>query len=128
MIVVIDEAAELFMAGDKAGANNAQRAKRITVKLAAQGRAVGIHLIIATQRPDVKAVDGQIKANLSGIIAFQMPNNHSSLTILDTVRAAHLPKVPGRCVWKTSLELTEVQTPYLSVEETNKLLKPNQEV
>ncbi len=124
MVVVIDEAAELFMAGDKSGAKNAQSAKRLAIKLAAQGRAVGIHLIIATQRPDVKAIDGQIKANLSGIVAFQMPNMHSSQTILDNSRAALLPKVPGRCIWKTSLEQTEVQTPFLTVEETNALLDP----
>lgn len=127
-IVVIDEAAELFMASDKSGANDAQRAKRLAIKLAAQGRAVGIHLIVATQRPDVKAVDGQIKANLSGIVAFQMPNMHSSQTILDNSRAAHLPKVPGRCIWKTSLEQTEVQTPFLTVEETTNLLKPKSEI
>lgn len=126
-VVVIDEAAELFMASDKSGANDAQRAKRLVIKLAAQGRAVGIHLIIATQRPDVKAVDGQIKANLSGIVAFQMPNMHSSQTILDNSRAAHLPKIPGRCIWKTSLEQTEVQTPFLTVEETSNLLKPKKE-
>lgn len=126
-VVVIDEAAELFMASDKSGANDAQRAKRLTIKLAAQGRAVGIHLIVATQRPDVKAVDGQIKANLSGIVAFQMPNMHSSQTILDNSRAAHLPKIPGRCIWKTSLEQTEVQTPFLTVEETSNLLKPKKE-
>lgn len=126
-VVVIDEAAELFMASDKSGANDAQRAKRLVIKLAAQGRAVGIHLIIATQRPDVKAVDGQIKANLSGIVAFQMPNMHSSQTILDNSRAAHLPKVPGRCIWKTSLEQTEIQTPFLTVEETSNLLKSKKE-
>lgn len=126
-VVVIDEAAELFMASDKSGANDAQRAKRLVIKLAAQGRAVGIHLIIATQRPDVKAVDGQIKANLSGIVAFQMPNMHSSQTILDNSRAAHLPKIPGRCIWKTSLEQTEVQTPFLTVEETSNLLKSKKE-
>lgn len=126
-VAVIDEAAELFMASDKSGANDAQRAKRLVIKLAAQGRAVGIHLIIATQRPDVKAVDGQIKANLSGIVAFQMPNMHSSQTILDNSRAAHLPKIPGRCIWKTSLEQTEVQTPFLTVEETSSLLKSKKE-
>ena len=126
-VVVIDEAAELFMAGDKSGANNAQNAKRLTIKLAAQGRAVGIHLIIATQRPDVKAVDGQIKANLSGIVAFQMPNMHSSQTILDNSRAAHLPRIPGRCIWKTSLEQIEVQTPFLSTDDTTALLKAEQE-
>jgi S-DNA-T family DNA segregation ATPase FtsK/SpoIIIE len=123
-IVVIDEAAELFMAGDRSKAANAQSAKAHAIKIAAQGRAVGIHLIIATQRPDVRAVDGQIKANLSGALAFQMPNHASSMTILDNTRAAHLPKIPGRAVWKTGLEMVEIQTPYVTVDEVNAVLDP----
>lgn len=123
-IVVIDEAAELFMAGDRSKAANAQIAKSHVIKIAAQGRAVGIHLIVATQRPDVRAVDGQIKANLSGTLAFRMPNHASSMTILDNTRAAHLPKVPGRAVWKTGLELVEIQTPYVTVDEVNAVLDP----
>lgn len=123
-IVVIDEAAELFMAGDKSKAAAAQSAKAHAIKIAAQGRAVGIHLIIATQRPDVRAVDGQIKANLSGALSFQMPNHASSMTILDNTRASHLPKVPGRAVWKTGLDMCELQTPYVTVDEVNAVLDP----
>lgn len=124
IIVVIDEAAELFMAGDKAQATQAQRAKSLAIKIAAQGRAVGVHLIIATQRPDVRAVDGQIKANLPGVLAFQMPNHASSMTILDNTRASHLPKIPGRAIWKTGLEMVELQTPFMAVEEVTKILAP----
>lgn len=127
IVIVIDEAAELFMAGDKSQATKAQQAKTAAIKIAAQGRAVGIHLIIATQRPDVRAVDGQIKANLSGMLAFQMPNHASSMTILDNTRAAHLPKIPGRAIWKTGLEMSELQTPYMTVEEVSKLLEPFKE-
>ncbi len=127
-IVVIDEAAELFMAGDRSKAANAQLAKAHAIKIAAQGRAVGIHLIVATQRPDVRAVDGQIKANLSGALAFQMPNHASSMTILDNTRASHLPKVPGRAVWKTGLEMCELQTPYVTVDEVNAVLDPHRKV
>lgn len=123
-IVVIDEAAELFLAGDKSKAANAQLAKSHAIKIAAQGRAVGIHLIVATQRPDVRAVDGQIKANLSGALSFQMPNHASSMTILDNTRASHLPKVPGRAIWKTGMDMVEVQTPFASVEEVNQVLEP----
>jgi DNA segregation ATPase FtsK/SpoIIIE, S-DNA-T family len=123
-ITVIDEAAELFMAGEKSQAANVQKAKSLAIKIAAQGRAVGLHLVIATQRPDVRAVDGQIKANLPGALAFQMPNYASSMTILDNTRAAHLPKVPGRAVWKSGLEMVELQTPFLDIAGANLLLEP----
>lgn len=124
IIVVIDEAAELFMVNEKAQGVLAQKAKAHAIKIAAQGRACGIHLIIATQRPEVRAVDGQIKANLSGAVAFQMPNNASSMTIVDSGRAAQLPQIKGRAIWKSGMEMTELQAPFMSVEETEKLLEP----
>lgn len=124
VFTVIDEAAELFLAGGRSNAESTQKAKRLAIKIAAQGRAVGLHLIIATQRPDVKAVDGQIKVNLSGKLAFQMPNHASSMTILDNTRAASLPRIPGRAIWKTGLEMVELQTPFMTVAHAEELLKP----
>ena len=97
-VVVIDEAAELFLASATLAVKDAQIAKRLASKIAALGRAVGIHLIIATQRPDRNAVDPLIKTNLQGRLCFQMADNASSMTILDSVRAADLPPIRGRAI------------------------------
>lgn len=116
-IVVIDEAAELFLGGGKNLIADVQSISRHAARIAAQGRAVGIHLIIATQKPDAKAVNGQIKANLTGIISFPMATLGASLSILGNGRAKELPSTPGRAIWKSGLEQYEIQTPYLSPDQ-----------
>jgi len=121
-VVIVDEAAELFLADGKVKIEQSQELTRIAIRLAAQGRAVGIHLIIATQKPDAKAISTQIKANLTGILSFPMATLGSSFSILGTARAKELPAISGRAVWKSGLDQFEVQTPFLSTEETKIIL------
>lgn len=126
-IIVVDEAAELFLAGGQSKAGDVQNARRILSQIARQGRSLGIHLVIATQRPDSRALDPQIKANLPGVLCFQMVNDVSSISVLGTGRATDLPPIPGRGIWKNSLDFVEVQTPYMTLAEAETLLKPHQE-
>lgn len=124
-LVVIDEVAELFMANSEMKSNEVQQAKRLIWKVAAQGRAVGLHLVVATQRPDVKALDSQVKTHLVGVVCFPMVNDHSSMTVLGNGRATDLPRIPGRAIWKSELDMIEIQTPFISPEKVTELLKPN---
>lgn len=123
-VLVVDEAAEMFLAGSHADANEIQTARRILSQIARQGRAVGVHLVIATQRPDAKSLDPQVKANLTGVLCFQMLNDASSITVLGVGRATELPAIPGRAIWKSGSKMIEVQTPYLSAETADQLLEP----
>lgn len=121
-VIVVDEAAEMFLTSSLASPQDVKSSKEILSRVSRLGRSLGVHLVIATQRPDSRALDPQIKANLPGVLCFQMVNDISSITVLGTGRATDLPPIPGRGIWKTAHESIEVQTPFLPTERAEALL------
>jgi len=122
-LIVVDEAADLFLAGASAPSGEIQKAKRVLSEIGRKGRAVGLHLVIATQRPDSRALDPQIKLNLPGVLCFQMANDASSISVLGNGRATDLPAIAGRAIWKCGTDMIEVQTPLILPAEVDELLK-----
>jgi S-DNA-T family DNA segregation ATPase FtsK/SpoIIIE len=83
IVVVIDEFADLMMASKK-------EAEQAITRLAQKSRAVGIHVILATQRPSTDVITGVIKGNLPTRIAFQVASKVDSRVILDSMGAEKL--------------------------------------
>jgi S-DNA-T family DNA segregation ATPase FtsK/SpoIIIE len=83
IVIVIDEFADLMMESSKDIENDVAR-------LAQKARAVGIHLILATQRPSIDVITGTIKNNFPSRIAMAVPSKHDSRTIIDLMGAEKL--------------------------------------
>jgi len=83
IVVIIDELADLMMA-------KGREIEAGIVRLAQMARAVGIHLVVATQRPSVEVITGLIKANITSRVTFQVASQVDSRTIIDTSGAEKL--------------------------------------
>src|SRR5207247_5578270 len=117
IVVVIDEMADLMM--------TVQSEVETPIALLAQkARAIGIHLILATQRPSVNVITGLIKANFPSRIAFRVASQIDSRTIIDGAGAeALLGNGDMLFIPPGKSEPARMQGAYISIEETEKLVR-----
>ena len=113
IILVVDEFADLIMTAGK-------EVETPIARLAQLARAIGIHLIIATQRPSVNVITGIIKANFPARIAFRVTSKIDSRTILDSGGADQLIG-RGDMLYTQGNELTRIQCAFIDTPEVEKI-------
>ncbi len=117
IVIIIDELADLMMSG------HSSRIELLITRLAQMARAVGIHLILATQRPSVDVITGLIKANFPSRIAFQVATRTDSRTILDGNGAERLLGKGDMLYLETgSPEPDRLHGAFVSSEETTNIV------
>ncbi len=113
IVLVIDEFADLIMTAGK-------EVETPIARLAQLARAIGIHLIIATQRPSVNVITGIIKANFPARIAFRVTSKIDSRTILDSGGADQLIG-RGDMLYTQGNELTRIQCAFVDTPEVERI-------
>jgi S-DNA-T family DNA segregation ATPase FtsK/SpoIIIE len=113
IVLVVDEFADLIMTAGK-------EVETPIARLAQLARAIGIHLIIATQRPSVNVITGLIKANFPARIAFRVTSKIDSRTILDTQGADQLIG-RGDLLYTTGNDVVRVQCAFIDTPEVEKI-------
>jgi S-DNA-T family DNA segregation ATPase FtsK/SpoIIIE len=115
IVLVVDEFADLIMTAGK-------EVEMPIARLAQLARAIGIHLIIATQRPSVNIITGTIKANFPARIAFKVSSKIDSRTILDTGGAEQLIG-KGDMLISNGGELTRLQCAFVDTPEVEQIVE-----
>lgn len=113
IVVIIDELADLMMTAGK-------QIEEPIARLAQLARAIGIHLVVATQRPSVNVITGTIKANFPARIAYQVASKVDSRTILDVGGADQLVGA-GDMLFTNGAGMTRIQNAFVSTEEVERI-------
>lgn len=109
LVIIVEEASDLLISGGPEVEEN-------VLKLTQKSRAVGIHLILATQRPSADILKGSIKANIPTRFAFKVPSSTDSMVVLDTTGAEKLLGKGDMLLSENGL-IRRLQGAYLSPEE-----------
>ena len=115
IVIIIDEVADIMQAAGK-------EVEPVIARLTALARATGIHLILATQRPDTKVITGTIKSNIPGRIAFKTSSSIDSRTILDAQGSEQLIGKGDMLFKMSDGRLLRAQGAYISDDEINKII------
>lgn len=113
IVLVIDELADLMMTAGK-------EVEQPIARLAQLARAIGIHLVVATQRPSVNVITGIIKANFPARLSFRVTSKIDSRTILDTGGAEQLIGM-GDMLYSTGSDLTRLQCAFIDTPEVERV-------
>lgn len=115
LVVVVDELSDFIIGSDGAFESTASR-------IAAIGRSAGMHLVIATSRPDAKVASGNLKANLPGRLAFRVCQRVDSRTLLDEYGAEELLGRGDALLKDSKGTIVRLQVPYIRDEAVTRIV------
>lgn len=120
LVLFVDELASLML--DK---SLKKHVEPLLADLTARGRAPGVHVVVATQRPEVRVVSGLIKGNIEVRCAFRVTDNASSMVILDTTEAARFDdSTPlGRFIYRRGVEKDELQAAFITPGQMTQIVR-----
>jgi S-DNA-T family DNA segregation ATPase FtsK/SpoIIIE len=113
IVLIIDELADLMMTAGK-------EVETPIARLAQLARAIGIHLVVATQRPSVNVITGVIKANFPARLSFRVTSKVDSRTILDSGGADQLVGM-GDMLFSNGSDVIRLQSPFVDTPEIEKV-------
>src|SRR5207342_2832654 len=113
IVLVVDEFADLMMTAGK-------EVETPIARLAQLARAIGIHLVVATQRPSVNVITGVIKANFPARLSFRVTSKVDSRTILDSGGADQLVGM-GDMLLSSGSDVIRLQSPFVDTPEIEKI-------
>ncbi|MVM29358.1 DNA translocase FtsK [Spirosoma sp. HMF4905] len=113
IVLIVDELADLMMTAGK-------EVEQPIARLAQLARAIGIHLVVATQRPSVNVITGLIKANFPARLSFKVTSKIDSRTILDTGGAEQLVGM-GDMLLSSNSDIIRLQCPFVDTNEIEEL-------
>ena len=117
IVLVVDELADLM-------SSKGRDVEASIVRLAQMSRAVGIHLVLATQRPSVEVITGLIKANITSRVTFQVASQVDSRTVIDTAGAEKLLGSGDMLfISNENIKPKRVQAAYVAEKEVRKVIK-----
>lgn len=122
VVIIIDEMNTFLGLG-----RETQEIHQLINLIGSQGRAVGLHLILSTQHPEVKVIPGRIKTNMSVRMSGPMPSVTASEIVLDNSAAAYLPSIPGRFVAVCGLDQLTVQVPLITDDDIAGIISATRE-
>ncbi len=125
ILVVIDECSLLYY-GSRVSATEKEHAKKateLTEKIMKLARVAGISMVLGTQKVTKDTIDTHIQENMEGRLCFKVPSIQGSSLVVGNKMARELPRVEGRAIFRSGVDIIEVQTPFLGADELKRRFK-----
>lgn len=122
LLLVIDEWAAVMLSKEL-NVKDRNAIESTLTRVVQESRAVGIHVILTTQSPRRKIMEGLLMDNIPNRVVFQMGDIRASMIALDTSESAYIPDQPGRGIYKSGPRKTEFKGPLINLDQVQAVVR-----